>query len=302
MLKKTIILLIGLIFSWQIAMSVDLKDFQPDYESIYVIRLLNGDLISGLIIEVNTSGNEPKILFETAIGQTEIFQREIADITKSEKFYKHSHRVFLLPTGEPISNNHFISSVELLFFYMGFGIADIVSVTAGRSLVPGLANRNQLSLLNVKATVFETDWVDMPGGMHVAVGTNLAFANHHNRFLHFYSSATFRLERSRFTGSFFYKAGSRDFYDIRIPRNELLDVRLDNGTFGIALGLDTRFPRTKNVHFIGEIWSINLTQPTHTGILMGIRLHNSKLAADFGLAMFTQPLIMPFASFSYSPF
>lgn len=272
------------------------------YDKEYIVRLKNGDIFSGFIAEYVTDEEEGDgIKFKTALGKTTIYFFQIAEINLKEEFYKHTHRVFLLPTAEPISNNHFIGNFELLLFYGGFGIGDIVSVTAGSTVVPTLERKEQFSTLNLKFTVYNERFEDMDSKAAFAIGGNLAFINHNNNFQHLYAVASFTGPKSIITGGFFYKLGTQNNYELKFGR-EFLNANYFNGSFGVGLGLDTKFASSKDLHFIGELWNTDIASPTNTAVLLGLRLNNTRFSADFGLAFFTQPFAVPVFSFVWTPF
>lgn len=277
----------------------ELKSYE-DYECI--VRLKNGDIISGVITDTFTSENEGtgiKIL--TELGKATIYINQIADIRIKDEYYRHNHRVFLLPTANPIKNNHFIGSFELLFLYFGGGISDFLSITAGRSIIPLLSSSQQISLINVKFTFLTMEFDSIARMVSLAVGGNLGFANHNNRFQHLYIASTVKLFKTELTGLVYYKLGSDDFNFIRYGNN-LQELKYPNGSFGIGLGIDTEIPRLKGLHFIGELWNIDVERPTNTALMLGLRLCNTVVSADFGLALFTQPYLFPFVSFVWTPF
>jgi hypothetical protein len=297
-----LIFLFLLIPAVHFADELDPEDLQTGKANEYIIRLKNGDILTGYVVGAMSDEKQGRgIKFKTELGTAVVFVSQIEEITRRKKIYRHKHRVFLLPTAEPIGSDHFIGMFEMLFLYAGGGIGDIVSITAGRSIVPGIDSRQQLTELNTKVTVYNTDFTSMEGGMSFAVGGNLAFVNHNNRMIHGYGVATFRGFKSLITGAIFYKAGSKDYYRIDFANNAV-DMNYADGSFGIGLGLDTRFTRWHGVHFIGELWNNDFTRPTNTGVLLGLRLCNTNFSADFGLSFFTQPLVAPFASFVWTPF
>jgi hypothetical protein len=278
------------------------KNIFPDKSTEYIIVLDNGDILTGYIDEyINSPELGEGIKFKTSIGIAEIFNSQIKTIKTNEENYRHGHRVFLLPTADPIGSNHFIGSFELLFLYMGAGIGDIFSITAGRSIVPGIASSQQLSVLNLKATLFEETFDTIKRKLSLAVGGNLGFVNSNNRMIHYYGTGTFKLSKTSITAAIFYKAGSQD-YNKLVFYDNVVDMYYENGSFGIGMGIDTRFGDTHGLHFIGELWNSNVAKPTHTGVLLGLRLCNSNFSADFGLAFFTQPFVAPFTSFVWTPF
>jgi hypothetical protein len=50
------------------------------------------------------------------------------------------------------------------------------------------------------------------------------------------------------------------------------------------------------------LWNSDITKPSNSGILLGFRIGNSNVSADFGLAIFTTPYFIPFTSFVWTPF
>lgn len=304
MLRIIFILLIAGIFTAEAAEkdSTILRKIDPAYDGEYFIRLKNGDFISGRFIEfVNDKKYGEGVRMATEVGRAIIYASQIDEIVRKEDHFRHKHRVFLLPTAEPIGDDHFIGAFELLFLYGGFGIQDWLSVTAGRSIVPGIASYEQLSELNVKFTLTSMEFKDIARKLSLAVGGNLSFLNDDNRMGHLYGVATVELSRTFLTASVFAKIDGEDFFIIRI-RNEAQPVIYENGSIGIGLGIDTKIPAWHGVHFIGEIWNSNITKPTNSGVLLGLRLCNYRYSMEFGLSFFTQPLVVPFTSFSWTPF
>ena len=278
------------------------EEINLKYGEIYIFRLKNGDVITGMVnneVEVDNYGKG--ISLETQLGEAVIFYDQIEEYKLEEENYRHAHRVYFMPTAEPIGDDHFIGNFELLFLYGGFGIMDKISVTAGRSIIPTIASEEQISELNVKFSVLEEKWENFDGKLDFAVGGNLAFLNSDNRLIHAYTVATFQKRRSRFSASVFYKLGSEDFYQPNF-RDNIFDVNYNDGAVGLALGLDTKFTHWHDIHFIGELWNANIAKPQDTGVLLGFRLANTKFSADFGLAFFTSPFVAPFFSFVWTPF
>jgi len=271
-------------------------------EKTYVVRLNNGDVFTGEIAEFIFSEEEGEGLkLITELGKAPIYAHQIKEIKTMDEYYRHDHRVFLLQSAYPISNNHYIGAFELVFFNLGVGITDYFSLTAGRSAVPGIYSNQQLTNLNMKATLVNFDWSNEPGGMAVALSTNLAYLNDANKYINILGTVSFKMKKSIFTTSLIYKAGGEDFNNIKI-RDQIFPTRYENGAMGIGLGLDNRFTNWKDLHFIGELWNSNITKPSNTGIFLGLRFSNSKVSTDFGLAFFTAGVAAPFASFVWTPF
>jgi len=276
------------------------RDLQPG--ECYVIRLTNGDEFEGRIDSFISDPEEGEGLkFDTEIGIARIYFYQIAEMIQCSKYYRSGHKYFLLPTAIGIGSNHFIGIMEMFFLYSGFGITEYFSVIAGRSLLPGAFSNQQISLINIKGSLPAVSFEEIPRNLHLAFGGNLGFANNNNRFLHFYGVATALFYKSSLSLSLFYKAGSEDFYLVRYGINSI-DVNYPNGSFGVAFGLDTKIPNFKGLHFIAELWNIDVQRPTHSGLFMGLRLANTSVCFDFGLGWFTQPFVLPIANFSWSPF
>lgn len=306
-LKYMLLLVFGVVFLFIFSVDGYSNDIEPKLMDKYkftqvIIRLNNGDVFSCEILNYEVEdGIVSKIEVATSIGKTKIFAEEIAEIMHYQDYNRHSHRIYILPTAEPISKNHFVGNFEILFFYLGFGISDYVSITAGRSVIPTIRSQEQISVLNAKATVYQQYWESMEGNMSIAIGYNHALVNSSNTISHLYSAVSFRGAKSILTASVFSKIGRNDYYDARFGDN-FLPFTYENGSFGFAIGLDTRFSSTRDVHFIGELWNSNITKPSSTGLLLGFRIGNTKVAADFGIAVFGAPYFLPFTSFTWTPF
>jgi hypothetical protein len=280
-----------------------LESFTGGSETVYIIRLNNGDMISGKLVEIsNDTTDGGSIRFKTQIGTTTIYLKEISEVLIKDDVNRHSHRTFVMPTAEPIGDNHFISNYMLAFFYAGFGIYDYVSVTAGRSIIPTVLRQDQVGLINVKATLYTMEWETMKGGMSIALGGNLAFINDRNKFSHIYTNITFIGDRTDLTGMFFVKTGEADYYDFRFAEYQYPSVIYTNNSFGIGVGMTTKFTERNDLFFVGEIWNTDIQEVTNTAILAALRVQNSSFSADFGLMFFTVPAIFPVVNFAWTPF
>lgn len=273
------------------------------YDVQYIVRLQNGDIISGVFDSyVSDPEDGDGIQLRTEVGTAVIYNYQIVEIGEKNNYYRHNHRIYILPTAEPIKNNHYIGNFELMMLYFGAGFGDIVSISGGRSIIPGVPGRHQISTLNLKATLYSSYFGSVNRTLGFALGGNMAFINDRNRFLHLYGVGTLKLSRTSITASMFGKVGGGEFYDVRFGYENLYSMYYEDGAIGIGLGLDTKFSKTHNIHFIGEVWNSNIAKPQNSGFLLGFRLCNSTVAADFGLAVFTAPFIVPFTSFVWTPF
>lgn len=278
------------------------KDTKLIRDTDYIIRLVNGDIITGKIVEISSEGDEEHyIKVKTEIGTATIYFSQIYDISLKSEQYKHNHRLFLMPTAEAIGTNHFIGDFELLFIYAGIGISDFLSITAGRSVVPAVPASQQISTVGAKFTLLTTQFDSIARSVSVAVGGNIGFANNFNRLVHLYGTGTVNFGRTSLTANIIYKIGSLDYYEMHF-QNTAIPFVYTNGSFGIGIGLDSKLPKRNDIHLIGELWNIDVTRPTNTAILLGFRIVNSSFSADFGFSFFTQPYLAPFASFVWTPF
>lgn len=276
-------------------------DFDPPQDEVYYIRLITGEEYSGIIRDVIDDDKLGTVLkVKLIIGTAEIPCKQIAELRTLEKLYRHNHRIFLLPTADPIGDNYFIGNFELLMLYAGVGY-DRFSLTAGRTVIPGIAASEQGTLINFKTTVYSEENISMPGGFTLGLGMNLAWLNNANRLLHFYGNGTFTLTRTRLTMAMYYKQGAEDFFTISGGRFGSFNVAYPNGAVGLALGLDTKFTSMNDVHFICELWNSDLAKPMNAGALLGLRIANTHVSADFGLSVWTAPAIAPFVSFVWTP-
>lgn len=300
-----------------------LKDVQPGTDIEYRVRLINGDIITGKILELltkeevakelqptekttnteKTSNKAPDeaIRLENALGVLTIFASEIVEIIPRSASYRHNHRLYIMPTAEPISGNAFLGVWQLLFAYVGVGITDYVSITGGRSIIPGIQPSEQATLANLKITPFATPIDESGTRIFTCVGGNLALLNENNIVGHIYAGATFKGSRTSLTGQVFYKVNSPNTYTIRGGNLFSFNANYPQGTFGLGLGLDSRLSDRHDVHFIGELWNADVLRPSNSALLVGLRLCNTSLSMDFGFAIVPQPLAIPFVSFAWTP-
>ncbi|HPD34352.1 MAG TPA: hypothetical protein PKV40_08415 [Candidatus Kapabacteria bacterium] len=283
------------------------KDFSDDELSYLrdrdiIVRMMNGDILTCKILDFEKSDSvNYSISIQTPIGKTKVFSYEIAEIQPVEKYNRQSHRIFLLPTAEPIGKNHFIGDFEMLFLYGGVGIFNFLSITAGTSIIPSIPLNDQISVANAKVTFLTLNGDTYLDKMSFALGGNYALINTDNKLYHIYTSASITMPKTIASISVYTKFGNQDVYAVHFDKN-LFDMTYENGSFGIAAGLDTRFSTTKDIHFIGEVWNSDVAKPTNTAVLVGFRICNTTLSADFGFAISPAPFVIPFASFVWTPF
>jgi hypothetical protein len=286
------------------ARNISLEDYRSHIGQSYYLRLINGDVLSGVLVDVfDDEEHGEAVKLKTAIGTATIYAEQIAELTPMDEVYPHAHRIFIMPTADPIGNNHFVGLYELFFLYGGVGIADIVSITAGRTIVPLIPSSDQISTVNIKATLYREDNKTMPGHISFALGANLAWLNAPNQLLNMYGVATFTGARARISGVLFYKATGEDVITLNGGTIGSTLLNYERGSVGIGVGLDTKLTDGRyDIHVIGELWNHNIARPTNTAVMLGFRLWNTTFSADFGLTFFTAPAVVPVANFVWTPF
>lgn len=271
----------------------------------YAVRLEDGSFLIGVLSEKVESEKEGTgVKIKTAIGTATVYESQIAEIIPMDDLYRHAHRVFLLPTGEAIRKNHFVGNLELFGLWAGIGVGDVVSITAGRTALPSVPSGDQVSFVNLKATIYDEEYTTMPGKFSLAGGVNLGWLNAPNRLTHAYFSATFTRIRSRVTGTVFMNlsGNSMELFTARAGTLGSVVVHYPASAIGIGVGVDTRLPGRQDLHVLAELWNSDISKPTNTVLMLGLRLANTAVSMDFGLAVFSVPSVVPVMSFAWTPF
>ncbi len=269
----------------------------------YIVRLTNGDLISGPVTLIDSDSDGTYIRINAVIGRAKIYAKEIDWIGSMDDHYRHRHRGFIMPTAQPIRSDHFASLIEGVFPYIGFGISEYISITAGRTLIPGIPWSDQVSAINGKLTLAKSEaGLVEDGWQYYALGINVGWLNDVNFMGHIYGVATWTGKRTQASTMFFGKFAGEDVYTVSggnffAPFN----FAYENGTIGAALSLDTRFPEFHDLHFVGELWAQDLTRPSNTMLYMGLRQANTAVAMDFGLALVPGPVVFPLVAVAWTP-
>lgn len=291
-------LLLLIIFSLKVYSLDTIPEFVVEGDNEYVVRLYSGDIFKGQVESIN---DEKSFRMITDIGTTTIYIDDVREITLLEDYYRHGNRVFIMPTARPISNDHFVGLYELAFLYGGVGITDYVSISAGRSFVPLIRQDEQLTVVNAKVTFLNKNWNNSPGGMYAAVGGNISFLNSNNQINNVYVVSTFEMATSSLTAGFIYKLGGEELFTVSIM-DDLYNVNYAPGSLGIMLGLEKKISHRNDLYFIGELWNSDISRPSNTGLLGGLRIYNSDFSSEFGLSLFTSGVFAPFVSFNWTPF
>ena len=282
--------------------TLDVFEFDTDAE--YYVRLVNGDVVTGQIVEISSDSLGSFLRIATSFGRARLYAREISWMGLREESYRARHRGILLPTAQPIGKDHYLALVEGVMPSIGIGIGSILSITAGRTVVPGIGWSNQFSTVNIKGTIHEGPNGLVEQGKQVyALGVNGAWINDVNFIGHLYGVATFTGKRTSVSTLVHAKISGKDDYTVsggtlfspfRFP--------YANGTIGVAFMMDVRFPEMHDLHFIGELWNADLTRPSNSALFVGMRQGNTTLTFDFGLAVLPGPNVAPALVVQWTPF
>ena len=329
MLKKILIIFLfvsinNLLFSFSISKFKEKLDVENN-DKIYMISLNNGDVISANIIvaianleDINDILNQniikdkeekfiPFIIAKMFDEEIFIYEDEIMNIAErtnnNNTFKWQNHSYFLMPTANPISNNHFIGSYEMFFIMGGIGIFDYVSIFGGYSFIPLTNTREQITLINTKVSIPPIK-IDNNSNIALATGYNYGQINNNNKLHHLFAIATYNHNAENPANAsigIFYKAGEQDYSRI-ILFERFFDIIYPNGAFGVCGGFEKHFNTRKDLSLLFEIWNNDVMNGANTGILLGLRLSGKKFYSDFGLAVITAPFVAPFFSFVWMPF
>ena len=297
---------------------------------IYIIKLNNGDIISGNIVATITSVDEvnkilnqntnikeqtetfiPFLIIKTFGEEIFIYEDEIMDISirtnTDNTFTSQNHSLFLMPTANPISNNHFIGSYELFFILGGVGIFDYLSIIGGHSFIPFSDNpEQQISLINAKFSfpAMKLNY-DSPTYLTFALAYNYGQVTKSNKMHHIYGVATYNYNGANPTNAsvgIFYKMGSQLYPTPTIIFEREFEFNYQDGSFGLCGGFERHFSSRKDLSLLFEIWNVDVSNEANTGILLGLRLAGKKFYSDFGFSVITVPFVAPFFSFVWMPF
>ncbi|MBU3680071.1 MAG: hypothetical protein FGM32_10780 [Candidatus Kapabacteria bacterium] len=280
-----------------------LIEMEIDPEVEYYIRLQSGDVITGLLSPVATDGRGSNVSITTSVGVLKVYAQDIAWIGTREQAHRARNRGFVIPTAEPIGRDFYIGVTSAAIPTVGFGLFDIGSVVLARSFIPGLSMREQLSLVNLKATVYEAEnGLVESGRQFFAVGINGTWINDVNFIGHLYGVGTFTGTRSRVSSVVFSKAFGRDDYTVNLGTlGSSFRFPYASGTFGVGLMIDVRFPEFHDLHAMAELWGVDIGRPAQSAFVVGLRKVNTATTYDFGLALLPGGALAPVINFAYTP-
>ena len=274
-----------------------------DTEVEYYVRLTNGDVVTGFLSDVSTDKQGARIQMKMAVATITIYAKDIAWIGTREQAYRSRNRGFVIPTAEPIGNDFYIGVISGAIPTVGFGLFDVGSIVFARSFIPGLSMREQFSLINLKATVYQAENGLIEGGRQFyAIGINGSWINDVNFIGHLYGVGTFTGTRSRVSTVLFSKSFGRDDYTVNLGSlGSSFRFPYASGTFGVGLMIDVRFPEFNDLHAMAELWGVDIARPAQSVFVLGLRKVNTSTTMDFGLGLFPGGIVAPVINFVYTP-
>ncbi len=276
-------------------------------DETYRIRLINGDILTGLYKEKGEnilredSTMIESIIFIAMMGDITLYSDEIASISKIRATYKQHSSLYFMPTANPIGSDAYVSLTQLVFPQIGFGFENI-SINGGITVLPGLSFEEQGKHLNVKYTFYEESQEFIPGHYTLAGGYSLIYANSANVIQHAYMVGSFHMPRTTLTTALFFKTGSENVYEASAGRWGSGIINFNDGALGFGLGFDIRLSSRHDTRVLAELWCADIMRPRNSAGFIGIRLSNDRYSMDAGLAMFTAPAIVPAVKFQWLPF
>lgn len=276
-------------------------EIEPGVE--YYIRLTSGDVLTGQLLDITLDKKGARAQIATLVASVTVYASDIAWIGTREQANRSRNRGFAIPTAEPIGNDFYIGVISGAVPTVGFGLFDVGSIVLARSFIPGLSMREQFSLVNLKATVYEAENGLVEGGRQFyAIGINGAWINDVNFIGHLYGVGTFTGTRSRVSTVMFSKAFGRDDYTVNLGTlGSSFRFPYASGTFGVGLMIDVRFPEFNDLHAMAELWGVDIARPAQSVFVLGLRKVNTSTTMDFGLGLFPGGFLAPVINFAYTP-
>ncbi len=306
-LLKSLLVLLLVVLSGTAAVCADdkypLENFDPDPELVYYVRMSNGDVLSGLSTQVKEDGKGSYIELTTINGRIKIYEENIAWIGLYIDSYRADSRGLLIPNAEPIGNDSYVGVTEAVMPTVGIGYTPYLNVVAGRTIIPGIGAENQFSIVNIKSTLYEAENGLVEGGKQFyAVGFNASWLNDVNFIGHLYGVATFTGKRTRVSTLVHWKAAGKEVYTVSSGTlANSFQFPYINGTLGVGLMMDVRFPELHDVHILAELWGADLTRPSQSGLFLGLRQTNNQLTYDFGFGLLPRGVLVPIVNFAWTP-
>jgi hypothetical protein len=258
----------------------------------YIVLMKSGDSFRGNLVTYTDS----TVTIDTEFGEVTILKKLIDRFIPLDGPYLRRPQHFLMPTGSPQKKGGFVSNYELGFFYGGFGIGGL-TIAGGFTTIPGIPLSQQIYHVGAKFTVEENDQFDL------ALGATYSWITTDHPYSHVYAVTTFTLGIGRYSAMAFYRATGDDFITIEVAPFDAADTTVINmfyqGSLGAAFGFDVPLFGRDDIFALGEIWNNDVQKPGNTVSMLAVRVSNETLSADFGVALFTAPFVVPVVRFSW---
>jgi len=266
---------------------------QPPRDSlVYIVQLASGDRMRGNLV----GHTDSTLIVATEYGTITLRKELIARFLLADGPQLKGPHHFFMPTASPNGPGGFLSNYELGFFYGGLGLGHGATITAGMSTLPGIPIARQIFHAGIKITVERSPEYD------AAVGAAYTFLTTDFPYAHIYGVVTMPVGSGRYSAMIFYKVSGDNEAPISLQAFNFDSTRFTvfyNSSLGAALGFDAPAFGREDVRWIGEIWNNDLSRPQNTVSTVGVRFLNDRFSADFGLALFTAPFIVPVTRFLY---
>ena len=267
--------------------TVDLRGQGIDRENLrFIVVMKSGDSFRGNVIGTTDS----TLQIQTEFNRVTIAKGLIQEFIPINGPYKKRPHHFLMPTASPNGPGGFLSNYELGFFYGGFGLDSIATITAGLSTVPTFSLSSQLYHVGAKFTLEQSEDIAL------ALGATYSFITTREPYAHLYAVSTTALGNARWSAILFYRISGDEFAPVELhgPGNDTTRFNLRyEGALGVGLGIDGPLFGRDDMGFFAEIWNNDVTRPQNTASVVGIRVFNERASADFGLALLPVPFVAP---------
>ncbi len=258
----------------------------------HIVLMKSGDSFRGNVI----GNTDSTLTIQTEFNVIAVPKSLIQEFIPVDGPYIKRPQHFLMPTASPNGPGGFISNYELGFLYGGVGFGYGATITAGMTVVPGFSLSSQLFHANAKFTVERNENVE------VALGATYTFITTREPYAHLYLVTTTPLGEGRWSAMLFYKVSGDDRAPVELHGFGDDTTRFTlfyEGALGVALGADAPAFGRDDMAFFAEIWNNDVTKPQNTASVIGVRLFNEVLSADFGVTLIAAPTIAPVMSFTW---
>jgi hypothetical protein len=281
--------------AWAVLLILTATASAQDREALrYIVQMKSGDSFRGNLVDHTDS----TVTVVTEFGRIVVRKSLVEEFIPLDGPYRKRPLHFLMPSASPAGPGVFVSNYELGFWYAGIGLGYGATITAGATLVPSIPLGKQLYHAGAKFTLERSEQ------MELALGAAYTFITTDHPYGHVYAVGTFPLGSARYSAMLLYKATGEDAAHIAIAPfgGDTTDFTVYyDGAIGASFGFDAPAFGRDDMMWVGEIWNNDLRKPQNTVSMIGIRVMNETLSADFGLALFTAPFIVPVFSMAWRP-